>query len=98
MPFRFGGGASISGEGITMTELSARLAVFPVVQRPVRDRTGLTGGFDYQLTFVGGNNPDPNAGPGLFTALEEQLGLKLEARSDLVDVVVIERAEPPIEN
>jgi uncharacterized protein (TIGR03435 family) len=96
--FRIGGGASVTVEGMTMPELAARLAQFPVVQRPVRDRTGLSGAFDFQLDFVGANNPNPNAGPGLFTALQEQLGLKLDAQRDLVEVIVIDRAEPPTEN
>ena len=96
--FRIGGGASITVEGMTMPELAARLAQFPVVQRPVRDRTGLREAFDFQLDFVGANNSNPNAGPGLFTALQEQLGLKLEAGRGLVDVVVVDRAEPPTEN
>lgn len=98
VPFRLGGGASITAEGVTMEELAARLAGFPAVQRPVRDRTGLTGAFDFQITFVGISNPDPNAGPGLFTALQEQLGLKLESQNAPVEVVVVDRAEAPTEN
>lgn len=96
--FRIGGGASVTAEGMTMAELAARLAMFPIVQRPVRDRTGLSGRFDFQLDFIGARNPDPNAGPGLFTALQEQLGLKLQAQRDHVDVIVVDSVEPPTDN
>jgi uncharacterized protein (TIGR03435 family) len=96
--FRIGGGASVTVGGMTMEELGARLAMFPVVQRPVRDRTGLSGRFDFQLDFIGGNNPDPNAGPGLFTALQDQLGLKLESRRDRVEVIVVDDVTPPTDN
>jgi uncharacterized protein (TIGR03435 family) len=80
--------------------------------RPVIDRTGLTGAYDLDLKFTptpeqlpqgppppGVEPPqiDPN-GPSLFTALEEQLGLKLDNDRGPVDVVVIERIEPPVEN
>ena len=72
--------------------------------RIVQDRTGLTGGFDFDLEFA----PEPGAGPdtsapgasgaSLFTALEEQLGLKLRATRGQVQVVVIDRVEQPTEN
>ena len=54
------------------------------------------GTFDLALTW----DADLRRGQGvsLFTAVEEQLGLKLEARRGLVDVLVIDRAEPPAEN
>jgi uncharacterized protein (TIGR03435 family) len=74
------------------------------VGRPVVDRTGLTGGFDFDLSF-----PEANAGPGgagpagdpggsIFTALQEQLGLKLESISGHVEYVVIDSVERPTEN
>ena len=98
VPFRLGGGASITAEGITMPELATRLARFPAVQRPVRDRTGLQGSFDLQITFVGIANPDPDAGPGLFTALQEQLGLRLQPTTGPVEVIVVDRVERPTPN
>jgi uncharacterized protein (TIGR03435 family) len=83
-------------------------------QRIVRDRTGLTGRYDVELTWTPDrlaplppNAPeavvrareeiDPN-GPALSTALQEQLGLKLEAKKDKVDVLVVDRLERPTEN
>jgi uncharacterized protein (TIGR03435 family) len=78
--------------------------------RAVVDRSGLTGNYDFDLTWtpeqfanretpavVNGNSIDPN-GPSLFTALQEQLGLKLDAQRGPVDVLVVERIERPTEN
>jgi uncharacterized protein (TIGR03435 family) len=83
-----------------------------LTNRIVIDRTGLTGGYDIDLTFTpapdqlppgppppGVEPPpiDPN-GPTLFAALQEQLGLKLEAERGPVEVIVIDRLEKPTEN
>jgi uncharacterized protein (TIGR03435 family) len=60
----------------------------------VADRTGLSGEYDFRLEWA----PDVTAsatGPSLFTALEEQLGLKLEPAKTAVPVVVIDRIERP---
>ncbi len=71
--------------------------------RMVVDRTGLTGSWDFDLTFAPENRgpdappPDPNA-PSFFTAIQEQLGLKLEATKGPVDVVVIDGIEKPAED
>ena len=103
----------LMGTGITMADLARMLEPF-TEQRTVRDRTGLTGRYDVQLTWT----PDrlgplpPNApdevvrareaidpnGPALSTALREQLGLRLEPKKDKVDVLVIDRVERPTEN
>jgi uncharacterized protein (TIGR03435 family) len=71
----------------------------------VQNRTGLTGGFDYELTWTPDQFPnqvpdasapkiDPN-GPSLFTAIQEQLGLKLEAQRGPVEVLVVDHADLP---
>ena len=84
------------------------------VQRVVADRTGLTGTFDIDLTWTPDQIPqglagppppgapplppiDPN-GPSIFTAVQEQLGLKLESAKGPVDVVVIDSVEQPSED
>jgi uncharacterized protein (TIGR03435 family) len=54
------------------------------------DKTGLTGVFDAELVWS-----DSEAGPSLFTAIQEQLGLKLEAQRGPVDVLVIDHVERP---
>jgi uncharacterized protein (TIGR03435 family) len=78
-----------------------------VLDRPVVDRTGLSGKFDFTLEWTsdesqfGGALPPPPAEPtkpGLFVALQEQLGLKLEAMKGLVEAMVIDRVERPSEN
>jgi len=69
------------------------------IDRMVLDRTGLEGNYGFTLRFVaaGAASPDPDR-PELFTALQEQLGLKLEARREPVDVLVIDSAEKPEPN
>ncbi len=67
--------------------------------RPVLDQTGLTGHYDFTLTWSRDDAPpDANAPPGFFTAIQEQLGLKMEPKKDLADVLVIDHAEKPSEN
>jgi bla regulator protein blaR1 len=66
------------------------------VQRAVIDRTGLTGTWDLELQFNPDSPDDPR--PSLFTALQEQLGLRLEPSTAPVPVLVIDRIERPTEN
>ncbi len=61
------------------------------IDRPLIDKTGLTGLYDFQLHWTPDEN-DPN-GISLFTALKEQLGLKLESTKGPVEVLVIDHAE-----
>jgi uncharacterized protein (TIGR03435 family) len=83
----------------------ARMLVVPA-GRLVEDRTGLAGGFDFDLAFTmdgaappGAQAPAPDANaPSIFTALEEQLGLKLEPTRAPVEVLVIDRVERPTAN
>jgi uncharacterized protein (TIGR03435 family) len=78
------------------------------VGRIVMDRTGLAGAYDFTLTWTPEQMPnrppgapdvviDPN-GPSLFTAVQEQLGLKLEAQRGPVSMLIIDRLEKPTEN
>lgn len=78
---------------IRVTEL-ARLLV-PAAERPVVDATGLTVAFDLDLTFTPVDAPDPTVGASLFTAIQEQLGLRLEARQAPMNVLVIDSVERP---
>lgn len=61
--------------------------------RNVVDKTGLTGGYDADLTWN-----DSEEGPSLFTAIQEQLGLKLDAQRGPVEVLVIDSVERPVED
>jgi uncharacterized protein (TIGR03435 family) len=78
----------------------------PIAGRSIVDRTELTGGFDAELTWTPdaslGNPPDAapasNDGPSLFTAIQEQLGLKLDAQRGPVEVLIIDSAERPTED
>jgi uncharacterized protein (TIGR03435 family) len=65
---------------------------------PVVDETGLDRYYDIQLNFADANSPPDDTRPSLFTALQEQLGLKLEARKGTVDVIVVDRLERPTQN
>jgi uncharacterized protein (TIGR03435 family) len=78
---------------------------FTGVDRPVLDRTGLTGSFDFSLEWS--LAPDPaqppdsqpaDTGPTFLEALQEQLGLKLKSARGPVDVLVIDHVEHPTEN
>jgi uncharacterized protein (TIGR03435 family) len=86
------------------TPLSAvPTAIQPTVGRPVIDRTGLAGRWDieleYSITTTSLTAADqPNAPTSVFTALQEQLGLKLESRKERMDVLVIDRIEMPTPN
>jgi len=65
--------------------------------RAVLDRTGLTGAYDFELKWT--PLPDPNSdNVSIFTAVQEQLGLRLESGTAPLDVLVIDRLERPSEN
>lgn len=92
----------------TLADVLSRLA-----QRVVVDRTGLIGEWDFELTFTSdpstlqvppgsplppvAANADAN-GPTLFAALEEQLGLKLQPTRGSIEMLVVDRVQPPTEN
>jgi uncharacterized protein (TIGR03435 family) len=72
----------------------------PEVGRPVVDKTGLTGKYDFTLDYVPAAKAatDDSGGPSIFTALQEQLGLKLEPVKAPMDVLVIDSVERPAAN
>ncbi|HEV3311471.1 MAG TPA: M56 and DUF3738 domain-containing protein [Chloroflexota bacterium] len=95
-----GGGGSIVSTGATMDTLANRLGRLPPIGRPVVNQTGLTGRFDLELNFTpdqSGSVPAADA-ISIFTALPEQLGLKLESTKGPVDVLVIDHVEKPTED
>jgi uncharacterized protein (TIGR03435 family) len=97
----------ISAQGRVLSDLGMILARLPAVSRRVIDRTGLTGRFDFDLEWtplvappgpVPPGVPPDAAGPNIFTALQEQLGLKLESTQEAVSVLIIDSVSPPTPN
>jgi uncharacterized protein (TIGR03435 family) len=87
--------------GSPMEQLLRQLSHVPGVDRPVLDQTGLTGKYDFQLNLTAGPAGNPATGLGgesVFTAMEEQLGLKLESRKAPIGILVIDHVERPSEN
>ena len=80
-------------QGMPLTTLTSLIA--PSLERVVVDETGLTGNWDLDLTFVNQVEDANGDGRSLFTAVEEQLGLKLESGRARVDVIAIDRLERP---
>jgi uncharacterized protein (TIGR03435 family) len=96
--FRAALGVITSG-GFPLSQLLNPLS--QLVRGPVVDRTGLQGGFDYELRFVqeglqaGAQNAGDPGGASVFTALQEQLGLKLEPARVPIEVFVVDHVERP---
>jgi uncharacterized protein (TIGR03435 family) len=95
----------MSGKAIPMTQVASSLA--PFVGRFTVDETGLAGRFDVELTWtpdqVSPNTSSDDArsdlpGPSIFTAIQEQLGLKLVPKRGPVDVLVVDRVKAPSGN
>ena len=99
-------GGAIVATGSTMAELARVLSRIQGIEREVIDRTGLDGRFDFNLTWtpplpppgVDAGAPVSETGPSIFTALQEQLGLKLESQRGPVRVLVVDRLERPTPN
>jgi uncharacterized protein (TIGR03435 family) len=105
-------GDTMKAGSVTMTTLVTLLT--PLMDRPVVDKTGLTGMFDFDLRYDGSATSflgrgratavspdvpsDPARGPSIFTALQEQLGLRLESQRGAVNVLAVVSAELPTEN
>ncbi|HET9400084.1 MAG TPA: TIGR03435 family protein [Candidatus Acidoferrales bacterium] len=107
-----GRGGPLTGQAVPITMLVTVLTT--ILKRPVLDKTGLTGNYDFTLTWTPDDTqlqtprdapngqppllpPDPN-GPSIFTAIQEQLGLKLESGKGSVRVIVIDHVERPSGN
>jgi len=105
------GPGQLTGQALPIALLVQQLMNQPELGgRLVLDRTGLTGTYDYRLQWTPerlrsnpSQGPDTalppdSSGPSLFTALQEQLGLRLESTKGPVDTVVIDHIERPSEN
>jgi bla regulator protein BlaR1 len=107
-----GSPAAVDVQGSTLDSFSRTLRI--VLDRPVINKTGITGQFDFLVEFsregtrlagmpvppIDGRSPapDPTGPPSIFTALEEQLGLRLESGRGPVETLVIDHVEKPSQN
>ncbi len=92
---------TLDGLGATPDEF-AKLLSLALDRRLVVDKTGIAGKFDFHVDFVREALavPDvpPTPGPSIFTAVQEQLGLKLESKRGPIEAFVIDRLERPTPN
>jgi len=93
----------LSGGARTVQDLASSLE--SMLDRPVVDKTGLTGRYDMDLQWAridlhadGNNAEESGSAPSLFTAVQEQLGLKLVSRKELYPVLVVDHVEAPTPN
>lgn len=102
----FGPAGQLNGARASMGMLAAELS--KRLERPVLNATGLKGVYDFSLRYVPDQTPPQprpldegeaqppdsgRVGPSIFTAIQKQLGLKLEAKKSPIEVLVVERAE-----
>jgi uncharacterized protein (TIGR03435 family) len=83
---------------LSMARLAGLLGGMPELQNLVFDETGLTGIYTFTLEWSPDDGRSTSSGPSIFTAVQEQLGLKLEAVKRPVEHLVIDHAERPSEN
>jgi uncharacterized protein (TIGR03435 family) len=98
-----GGCGRLVGRRMTPDGLATMLS--RPLGREVLNRTGLSGEYDIQLDFTPDSGPcrgtaesDPSGLPSIYTALQQQLGLKLESTKGFVEILVVDHVERPSEN
>jgi bla regulator protein blaR1 len=103
-----GRGGPLTAHEVPVSDLAGLLSM--LLNRTVLDKTGLAGKYNFTLNWTPDESNDPNffpsstgqppdpAGPSIFSALQEQLGLKLEAGKGPVKVIVIDHIEKPSGN
>jgi len=109
MIFMEGSGGPVTGQGVPIADLVRLLS--QQLGRTVLDKTGLTGKYDFTLKWTPDENQGPpgppgadnapppdSSGPSIFTAVQEQLGLKLESQKGAVKILVVDHGEKPSEN
>jgi uncharacterized protein (TIGR03435 family) len=111
--FGMGRPGNLTVRNATLEEFAGFLQNFPVLEQPVVDQTGLKARYDFALNWTpdgsqfggrfGAGGPPPaadekEAPPDLFTAIQQQLGLKLESVKTPVEVIVFDKVEKPSEN
>ncbi len=106
MPPSVPGRMRVGARNVTMELIASSMTGTELgVDRPVLDRTGLTGRFDVAIEFTpkvegrsasGSNSRADSIGPMFLQALKEQLGLKLELQMGAMDVLAVDYVEPPL--
>jgi uncharacterized protein (TIGR03435 family) len=97
---------NLGARGVTMAFVANSITAMGNLDRPVFDKTGLTGTFDFALEWEPEPNPnqppaaDPSdrSGPAFLDALQQQLGFKLDSQKGPVDVLILDHVEHPSEN
>jgi uncharacterized protein (TIGR03435 family) len=107
MPGLMGGRGQLKASAMTMPFFTDWVSRQPEMgDRVVIDKTGLEGTYDFELNWSPDDGrtpllngvPQESTGPSIFTAFQEQLGLKLESQKAPVEVLVIDQVERPSEN
>ena len=92
----------LTAEGVSMSRMAGFLS--QTLHKQVADKTGLTGNYDISLKWQRDDMPESKEAtgaeqaPSIFTAVQEQLGLKLDSTKGLVDMIVVDHVEMPSEN
>ena len=87
------GSGTLTARGAPLPQLAELLS--QITGRVVTDATGLVGDFDIDLRWTPESQPAANDAPSIFTALPEQLGLRLEARRGPIRMLVIDSVDRP---
>jgi uncharacterized protein (TIGR03435 family) len=87
-------GYTIVGQKVSLSRLAEYL--MGELERPVLDHTGTSGDFDFKIDYAIEGHSE--TGPSIFTALKEQLGLRLRPAKGSIEMLVIEHADRPTEN
>jgi uncharacterized protein (TIGR03435 family) len=91
------GHAHFNGEGLTMDLIVERLS--KIIGRVIVDKTNLTDRYDFKLQWTPDDaSATDDSAPSFFTAIQEQLGLKLESAKEPVPVLVVDHIEQPTPN
>lgn len=96
--FHGNGRTAVVARNVPMDRLASYLA--DIVHRTVVDKTGLKGRYSFSLNWSPEDTrpADPDAGPSIYTALREQLGLSLKPAKGPVQVLVVDHVEQPTGN
>ncbi len=98
-----GGGLRLEFRRTSIVKLAEFLSTLAAVDRPVEDRTGLDGLYDFRLDLHEATGPwtsdaERDGAPSIATIIQEQLGLRLDGRKSSIEVFVVDHVERPAAN